>query len=157
FLHNEGTILSNVNGQWIDINEISSFVNDGLILGSDGGNVSIDYNDAFLDRWTNDAQGVIGEINGTLELGGRFTKFGLISAVNSTVDFGGGAQTFDNAGHVLTIGGVLSLETNNWTDSGLIATNGTAVYVEQNGTISAGGTLIALGGSVSGPGSLEDD
>ena len=40
-LDNEGTINSNVNGQWLNIFEMP-FVNDGLVKATNGGNISID-------------------------------------------------------------------------------------------------------------------
>jgi fibronectin-binding autotransporter adhesin len=214
-LDNEGTINSNVNGQWLNIVEMP-FVNDGLVKATNGGNISIDWNDAFApaDPWSNKAGAIISVTHGgTLQLGGNVTNDGLIKALHGTVYFGGDIpgpglpyepqnagdiSVFDsalffgatntgvitavnstvhfapsefsthplqNTGDIATIGGQLFLGEagqNNltplqWTDSGLIATFGTAIDVEGNGDISAGGILSIRGGSVSGPASLQDD
>ena len=163
-LDNEGTINSNVNGQWLNISEMP-FVNNGLVLASGGGNISIDYPDPNYDPWGNGSDGIISAINGgTLQLGSRFTNFGLISAVNSTVDFGdpvGPPSSANNAGKMFVLGGALNLGdsyfSDSWTNSGLIATVGAAIDVLGSGTISAGGTLSVLGGTLSGQTTLEDD
>ena len=67
-------------------------MNDGLVLASRGGVISINFNDPDAgiagDLWSNNADGIIAARNGTLKLGGAFTNNGLISAVNSAVYFG---------------------------------------------------------------------
>ena len=140
-------------------------VNDGLILASGGGNISINFGDPFEDNGINGADGKICVINGgTLQLGGNFINDGLISAVNSTVDFGDGTTTAaQNEGDIFISGGALSLGSSlfgfqpvQWTDSGAITTIEAAVQVQGSGIISAGGTLTVLGGSVSGPANIED-
>jgi len=162
---NEGTINSNVNGQLLNIIQIP-FENDGLVLASGGGDISIDYPDPYSDQWSNRADGVISAINGgTLRLGGDVTNFGLISAVDSTVNFGdpnGSPDSADNAGDMLILGGTLFLgaqngESDTWVNSGLIVTVDAAVDVQGSGTISAGGILSVLGGTVSGQTAIEDD
>ena len=71
------------------------FVNDGLVIATDGGNISIDWNDPFGDPWSNKADGIISVTDGgTLQLGGptspmmasskRFTAL-FTSAVTSLV------------------------------------------------------------------------
>ena len=146
-LDNEGTINSNINGQWFKISEMP-FVNDGLVLANGGGNISIDYPDPFYDQWSNGADGTMSVTNGgTLQLGGKFTNFGTISAANSTVDFGdpvGPPNSANNTGNMFVLGGTLFLGdsyfSDSWTNSGLIATVGAAIDVLGSGTISAGGT-----------------
>jgi hypothetical protein len=170
-LQNDGTINSNVNGQWLNIIEMP-FVNDGLVLASRGGNVSINWADEYaglgVDDWSNNADGKIRAIDGgTLQLAGKVTNYGLISGVNSTVYFGGpyfeGEDFLQNPGDIVVKGGELFLggpsgfSTNEWSDSGLIATVGAATDVLGGGTISAGGTMSIRGGSLSGLAPLEDD
>jgi hypothetical protein len=167
-LDNDGTIHSNVNGQSISIVEMP-FVNDGLVLASGGGNISINWNDPFDDAWSNNADGTISVIDGgTLQVGGRVTNSGVISAVDSTLYFGddngalgGPGLLAQNAGDIVVFGGKLFLDSpgsnQEWADSGLIATVDAATDVLGYGVISAGGTLSVLGGSVSGPASLQDD
>ena len=92
-LYNQGTINANIFGQTLYIGEADGgmyFQNDGLVKATHGGIISINFNDpdAFIDPWSNNADGVIAARNGTLQLGGNFTNNGLISAVNSTVYFG---------------------------------------------------------------------
>jgi fibronectin-binding autotransporter adhesin len=225
-LDNDGTINSNVKDQTLYLYTMP-FTNDGLILASGGGNISIDWNDTYagfgVDLFSNSADGTISATDGgTLKLGGDLTNSGLISAVNSTAYFGDGwTHVAQNAGNIAVSGGELSLSgvTNSglitaasstvyfgspapdnpldfssqntgdiavtggelflgslaggslyqwtgsqyipapyqWTDSGLIATVGTAIDVLGSGDISAGGTLSVVGGSLSGQGTLEDD
>ena len=210
-LDNEGTINSNVKGQWLNIVEMP-FVNDGLVEATRGGNISIDWNDSFAinDPWSNKAGAIISVGNGgTLELGGDVTNNGLIAALHGTIYFGGDTpfglgqnagdiSVFDsalffgatntgviigvnstiqlsssqfathvekNTGDIVTLGGYLFLgdagQTGptpyQWQDSGLITTFGTAIDVQGNGDISAGGILSMHGGSVVGTASLEDD
>ena len=213
-LHNEGTIDSNVNGQSLNIVEMQ-FVNDGLVKATNGGNISIDWNDAFAadDPWSNKTGAIIGVTHGgTLQLGGNVTNDGLIKALHGTVYFGGdvpsngtyepqnageisvfesalfvgatntGAITavnstvhfapsqfathvLENTGEIVTAGGQLflgeagqnNLTPYQWQDSGLIATLGTAIDVQGNGDISAGGAINIFGGSLSGQAPLEDD
>ena len=92
----------------------------------------------------------------------------MIAAVNSAVRFSPSeysTHALQNTGHIATVGGQLflgeagqnSLMPYQWTDFGLIATYGTAIDVEGNGDISAGGILSIRGGSVSGPAGLQDD
>jgi hypothetical protein len=65
-------------------------------------------------------------------------------------------------GDIVTLGGKLLLGdatlnsplTNQWQDSGLIATFDTAIHVDGSGDISASGSLDVKGGSVSGPGTI---
>ena len=127
-LHNDGTINANVKGQWLSIYEMP-FVNDGLVLASGGGNILIDYFDPSEDPWSNAANGIISVINGgTLQLGSRFTNFGLITAVNSTVDFSDGTVRVQNDGKIhifggtLIFGSIIGNDTAPWTDAGLITT-----------------------------------
>ena len=52
---------------------LNSFVNDGLVLASHGGIISINYGDpdSCVDPWSNNADGKIDAIDGgTLQLGG---------------------------------------------------------------------------------------
>ena len=160
-LDNEGTINSNVAGQWLNLIEMP-VVNDGLILASGGGNMSINYGDPFGDTATNGTDGVISVRNGgTLQIGGSFTNDGLIKSVNSTVYFGDNLFGTQNAGDIRISGGTLilgnqSFSGTKWTDSGRIATADAAVNVQGSGIIAAGGALKVLGGSVSGPASIED-
>jgi hypothetical protein len=146
-----------------------SFSNDGLLENTSGGATSIAVNDPNFreDQDINGADGVIKIVNGTLDLG-VFANLGFISAVNSTVHFSdnsfGGVS--NNAGDLFLLGGSLHLgapfgSDNAWVDSGVIATIGTAIYADngtQNGTgtISAGGIMEMLGGSMTGS-TLEDD
>ena len=167
-LDNDGTINSNVNGQSLTFYQMP-FVNDGLVLASGGGNISINANDPYYDPWSNNADGIISVIDGgTLDLGGRVTNSGLITAVNSTLYFGadvvalgGVGPLAQNAGDIVVLGGKLFLDSpgsfQEWTDSGLIFTVGAAVDVLGTGEIAADGTMSILGGSLSGQAPLEDD
>ena len=140
------------------------------MLASCGGIISVDYGDVDtgIDSWSNNADGIIRAIDGgTLQLGGKFTNYGLISGVNSTVYFGdpyyGYEASAQNPGDIVVKGGELflggqhSFSTDVWTDSGLIATVDAATDVLAGGTMSAGGAMTIQGGSLSGSAPLEDD
>ena len=126
-VHNEGTINADVNGQTLYMGQSAgglSFTNDGLLLASRGGIISVNYNDPDVDPWSNNADGKISAMDrGTLQLGGDFTNYGLISGVNSTIYLGdakfGGTQ---NAGDIVVKGGKLFLggqgTNRQWMDSG---------------------------------------
>jgi hypothetical protein len=170
-VENEGTINANVNGQWLYIGESSgglgSFVNDGLVLASHGGNLSVDYGDVDSTPWTNKADGVIRVIDGgTLQLGAHATNLGLITSVDSDIYFGDssfeGGDSVTNAGQINVKGGEFFLgvlgspRSNSWTDSGSIKTVSAATDIQGNGVISAGGTFDINGGTVTGSGQVED-
>ena len=164
---NEGTIKANVDGETLYIGEADgglSFTNDGHVLATDGGIISINFNDPDIDPWSNNADGKISAINGTLQLGGFATNYGLIRGVNSTVYFGDDVISFSqNPGDIVVLGGELLLGNQRsafnlrWTDSGLIKAVGAATEVLGGGTVSAGGTMSIQGGSLSGSAILEDD
>ena len=108
-LHNEGTINANVNGQTLYIGNaaggLDSFVNDGLVLASHGGIISVNYNDADLRRGPTTPTAEISADGGTLQLGARVTNDGLISGVNSTVYFGDTVSGLaQNTGDIVVFG-----------------------------------------------------
>jgi hypothetical protein len=167
-LHNQGTINADVFGQTLYIGEsdggLGSFINDGLVEANNGGIISINFDDpdAFIDPWSNNTDGVIEGRNGVLKLGGDFTNNGLISAVNSTVDFGDQELGIPkNNGNIVLRSGELFLGgariNQKWTDAGSITTTNATTDVLSSGVISASGTMSIRGGSLSGQGPLEDD
>jgi hypothetical protein len=167
-LHNEGTINANVYGQTLYIGNsaggLISFVNDGLVLASHGGIISVNFNDPDADRSTNNADGTLSAHDSTLQLGSGFTNDGLIKAVNSAVYFGdthiGGVG---NAGEIVVLGGKLflggqgNIHSPQWTDTGLIKAVRAETEVLGSGIISSGGTMSIQGGSLSGSAAVEDD
>jgi hypothetical protein len=172
-VHNDGTINADVSGQLLSIGQSSGglglFVNDGLVLASHGGDLSVDYNDvdSYIDPWTNNADGVIRVVDGgTLQLGGHGTNLGLITSINSNVSFGNsfynGGDSVTNAGQINIKGGEFFLgvlgspRSNSWTDSGSIKTVSAATDIQGNGVISAGGTFDINGGTVTGSGQVDD-
>ena len=117
-VHNEGIINANVFGQTLYIGESDgglTFTNDGLVRASRGGIISINFGDpdAYIDPWSNNADGIIEADNGTLQLGGKVTNDGLIKGVNSTVYFGDPFNGFtgfaQNNGDIDVLGGKLFL------------------------------------------------
>ena len=170
-LHNQGTINADVFGQTLYIGNqaggLNSFVNDGLMLASHGGNISINYGDpdSRVDPATNNADGKIDvRDGGILQLGGLFTNNGLIKAMNSAVYFGDDELSFSqNAGDIVVLGGKLFLggqhipQFTQWTDTGLIKAVRAETEVLGSGIISSGGTMSIQGGSLSGSATVEDD
>ena len=170
-LHNEGTINADVNGQTLFIGNqaggLNSFENDGLMLASHGGNISVNFGDpdSYVDPASNNADGKI-EVRdgGTLQLGGLFTNNGLIKGVNSTIYFGDDElSASQNAGDIVVYGGKFFLggqhipHFTQWTDTGLIKAVRAETEVLGSGIISSGGTMSIQGGSLSGSATLEDD
>jgi hypothetical protein len=171
-VHNDGTINADVSGQSLSIGQssggLSSFVNDGLVLASHGGNLSVDNDDvdSSIDPWTNNADGVIRVVDGgTLQLGGKATNLGLIASINSNISFGNstyqGGDAVTNAGQISVKGGEFFLGIandtfNSWTDSGSIKTVSAATDIRGNGTIAVGGIFDINGGTVAGSGQVDD-
>ena len=72
-LQNDGTIISDIAGQSLDIRQ-TFFFNNGLVEATNGGNISIDLSNFGIDTIYNNADGVIGISDGsTLQLGQRNT------------------------------------------------------------------------------------
>jgi fibronectin-binding autotransporter adhesin len=155
-LDNEGTINSNVNGQSLNIFEMP-FVNDGLVKATNGGNISIDWNDAYAadDPWSNKAGAIISVTQGgTLQLGGNVTNDGLIKALHGTVYFGGdvpssGTYEPQNAGEISVFDSALFFGA---TNTGVITAVNSTVHFAPSQFATHGvqnaGDIVTVGGQL---------
>ena len=149
-LENEGTINSDIAGQLLNIRNTSafSFVNDGLLEATNGGNISID----FIN---NNADGVISVANGsTLQLGNN-PDFG--GAVNSgLIKVGGaisGAATLHDDGQIRLEGGSIDVSSLTIAAGGELSGFGAvANAIESSGVINARDGKMDIAGPVTGDG-----
>ena len=123
-LDSKGTIDANVARQPFNITPLL-FTNDGTLLASSGGNLSIEQN---IDRaWTNSATGTIAiSGGGNAELSGPFSNAGLITSTGSTLDLDG---TF-NFGTPTT-----------WINTGTISATTSTININGDETVAQIGVL----------------
>ncbi len=100
-LINQGTVHSELPGQITFGANGVTVINDGIIMGTDGGSISITGN------WTNNSSITIQD-GGTLSLAGTYNNLGTITANNSTVVLGS-QFTIDQLGTFNRSGGTVRL------------------------------------------------
>jgi len=137
-LINQGTIDSDVSGRTVTVRSGAGWTNQGLIRGSNGGDVRL------FDPWTNTGQiTIVG--GGELTLDGTWQNQGTITSVDSTVNLDGNFDlaaigTFDRTGGTVNLTGTFD------NTAGLLLDATTGSWVVRGGTI-VGGEVDATDGS----------
>jgi len=137
-LINQGTLHSDLPGMITFGAAGMTVINDGMMMGTNGGSIGIDGN------WTNNTS--ITQDGGTLSLLGTYNNPGTIVATGSTVNLGGeftiaGLGNFSRTGGSVRITGTLN------NGPGLVLDSTTGGWAISGGRI-VGGTIDTLDGTV---------